>query len=561
MTPKSICKGCLLLLILVFTIIITGKAEADISSAERAALIALYNSTNGDNWIDKSGWKTSPLYLDGFALSGTEKNWYGVTCNPENTTVLEIDLYDNNLAGTIPSALVNLANLQKIYIGSNHLTGTIPAELGNLSNLQWLILECNELTGPIPIELGNLTSLQVMGLVGNYLTGSIPVQLSNLNNLIALSLGSNRLTGTIPVELGNLTNLIGLYLHSNQFTGTIPSELGALDKLQYLYLDDNQLTGTIQEELANLVNMEYLRLQGNQLTGVIPASLANLNLLTYINLGYNALNTENEDLLLFINEKSPGWQNTQTIPPDNVTVKEASTNSIRLGWSSINYIAGSGGYVVSYSPTSGGPYTVSGITDNKTINQMEITGLNPGKSYYFVVQAKTGVHENNKNTVISDYSIEVSALTEPDSDGDMLSDNLESTTCTDENDADTDDDVILDGIEDKNKNGIVDEVETDPCNSDTDKDGILDGVEDANQNGIVDTGETDPTKFDTDNDGIPDGWEVRYGLNPLVNDAEVDADGDGFSNKKEYQRGTDPTDYNSQPSKALPWLLLLLGDD
>ena len=42
---------------------------------------------------------------------------------------------------------------------SNQLTGTIPVELGNLSNLQYLQLYSNQLTGTIPVELGNLSNL------------------------------------------------------------------------------------------------------------------------------------------------------------------------------------------------------------------------------------------------------------------------------------------------------------------------------------------------------------------------------------------------------------------
>ena len=41
-----------------------------ISSLERRALIAFYNSTDGDGWSNKSGWKTAPLYPDGFAMPG-----------------------------------------------------------------------------------------------------------------------------------------------------------------------------------------------------------------------------------------------------------------------------------------------------------------------------------------------------------------------------------------------------------------------------------------------------------------------------------------------------------
>jgi hypothetical protein len=46
--------------------------------------IALYNATVGDNWSDNSGWKTPPLPSDGFAMPGTENNWYGIARTVEN---------------------------------------------------------------------------------------------------------------------------------------------------------------------------------------------------------------------------------------------------------------------------------------------------------------------------------------------------------------------------------------------------------------------------------------------------------------------------------------------
>jgi hypothetical protein len=45
---------------------------------------------------------------------------------------------------------------------------------------------------------------------------------------------------------------------------------------------------------------------------------------------------------------------------------------------------------------------------------------------------------------------------------------------------------------------------------------------------------------DTDKDGMPDAWETTNGLDPLVNDADLDKDSDGSTNINEYVSGTDP---------------------
>lgn len=50
---------------------------------------------------------------------------------------------------------------------------------------------------------------------------------------------------------------------------------------------------------------------------------------------------------------------------------------------------------------------------------------------------------------------------------------------------------------------------------------------------------------DTDADDLPDAWEVRYGLNVGINDADGDPDGDGFSNLNEFRLGTHPGSGNS----------------
>jgi len=56
---------------------------------------------------------------------------------------------------------------------------------------------------------------------------------------------------------------------------------------------------------------------------------------------------------------------------------------------------------------------------------------------------------------------------------------------------------------------------------------------------------------DGDNDGMPSIWEARYGLNPAIDDAAMDSDGDGLSNINEFIKGTDPLVVTDGPGIAV----------
>jgi hypothetical protein len=130
-------------------------------------------------------------------------------------------------------------------------------------------------------------------------------------------------------------------------------------------------------------------------------------------------------------------------------------------------------------------------------------------------------HDDNGNRTTK-------TVTLADNDNDGLVNGLENRSCTNQYDADSDDDGLADGTEDANHNGIREATETDPCNSDTDGDGIQDGTEKGITAGVADPDgagpmsgtdmsvfqpdldpqtQTDALNADTDGDGMDDGEE------------------------------------------------------
>ena len=220
-----------------------------VENPDRAALVALYQTTDGPNWVNSDKWLTgAPL-----------GEWYGVDTD-RSGRVVRLDLRVNQLTGQIPSELGNLAGLESLNLGWNDLRGSIPLEFGNLGNLRFLNAYGNNLTGRIPPELGNLTELTQLNLGQNILSGPIPPELGALAKLTRLYLSLNYLTGPIPPELGKLVNLTDLYLASTNLSGPIPPELGKLVNLKSLELWWTELKGPIPTtflELKRLTSLTY----------------------------------------------------------------------------------------------------------------------------------------------------------------------------------------------------------------------------------------------------------------------------------------------------------------
>jgi len=245
---RYVCKSvtlCMAMIACLIATILSGfsrTANAAIPDLERKTLLALYNSTHGENWTHKDGWNGVP---------GTECSnstpWFGVGCDATSSHVIEIDLHNNNLTGSIPF-FSGLAKLGYFAVNSNQLTGAIPS-LSGLTNLDTFYAYSNQLTGEIP-PLSGLTNLHWFVVSSNQLTGAIP-SLSGLTNLTYFYVNSNQLTGAIP-SLTGLTKLNSFNVYFNQLTGAIPNLTG-LNVLHNFSVAANHLTGVLPVAPSGLV--------------------------------------------------------------------------------------------------------------------------------------------------------------------------------------------------------------------------------------------------------------------------------------------------------------------
>lgn len=128
----------------------------------------------------------------------------------------------------------------------------------------------------------------------------------------------------------------------------------------------------------------------------------------------------------------------------------------------------------------------------------------------------TGLRVTSNDPRRPDFEIPIHGWINPpdndtwrDHDMDGLPDYLEIGLGLDPKRADTDKDGLLDGMEDRNGNGIREPWETDALVADTDGDGLLDGDEDVNGNGGHDGRETSALLADSDGDGLKDAEEAH----------------------------------------------------
>jgi Leucine-rich repeat (LRR) protein/PKD repeat protein len=205
-------------------------------SVERKALLALYNSTDGANWLAANRWTLSRIN----SYPDSSSYLYGVT--------------------------VANGDIESLILFNSKLNGTLPAELSDLTELQNLTIHYNP-----------------------NLTGTIP-NLSTLNKLIALNLSNNRLTGVIPPWIESLTNLKSLTLSVNNLSGPIPTGISALTQLNYVGLDNANLSmvDAVPSSFYDLHNLQGLSLESCGLNpSSVPRGISGFPLLNSLNLSGN----------------------------------------------------------------------------------------------------------------------------------------------------------------------------------------------------------------------------------------------------------------------------------
>lgn len=251
-------------------------SEITVENPDRAALVALYEATDGPNWANNEHWLTdAPL-----------GEWYGV---------------ETDGSGRVTRINFN-GNADQSQIVPHGLAGPIPPELGSLTKLTLLSLRFNALTGPIPSELGNLTHLEDLFLDYNALSGPIPPELGNLTRLVSLYLGKNELSGPIPVEFAELQRLRNVSLPGGV---CVPDEL-----LEWAV--DRSISALPCSSGGRLLPSALMREDGNGLSLALPDDLRQPSELTVSHPGVVAASVA--DGWLELTPRGRGTANVEVVP-------------------------------------------------------------------------------------------------------------------------------------------------------------------------------------------------------------------------------------------------------
>ena len=212
----------------------------NIPDEEFAVLCDLYESAGGEDWNMSRPWDISTSAVDDYG-------WEGLTLDDEGH-VIEIDLSEKGLKGTIPASLFSMPYLQVLDLSQNALTGKMEelvTENASAVNLKKLNLSHNLFSGTITNNFALLTGLEEVFLGYN--------RLEDIDYLfpwdpfyVSLSCQTLHITDE-ALSPGNLDFAIPgicLYDHDNRSLETYPifslENLNGSNAVEYIYNTDEK---------------------------------------------------------------------------------------------------------------------------------------------------------------------------------------------------------------------------------------------------------------------------------------------------------------------------------
>jgi hypothetical protein len=155
-------------------------------------LVDLYNNTNGANWTNNTGWTAGAANTN-----CTPCSWFGITCDNQDN-IIGIDLFNNNLVGTVPPELGDLTKLRILKLMNNDLSGLFPDIWVDLDVLEYVDLSNNNFTGIMPSSLGSLLKLNTLYIENNNMDGELLESIGNLPLLNVYWVKNNNFSGCYP---------------------------------------------------------------------------------------------------------------------------------------------------------------------------------------------------------------------------------------------------------------------------------------------------------------------------------------------------------------------------
>ncbi len=357
-------------------VLFPAGARAQVPPAERAALLDLFQTTQGASWAQSGGWG---------GAAGTECTWQGVGCS--GGRVVDLLLRNNGLQGSLAPSFSDLSGLQRLRFGLNGgLGGPLP-DLSTFGTLRELDLGGTQLSGPIP-DLGAFPRLTRFFFHLTQLAGPFP-DLSGLPDLERFSVPPG-VTGSIPSFANN-------------------------PRLQYVWIAQTpDVVGPIPPSVVQLSQLVLLDVRGNHLAGEIPA-LHTLPALQTLFLGHNMLTASDPALIAFLDANPNEDWSTQTIAPGGLAASNVQATSLQLDWAAIRYTADGGAYEAECIDGAGTSYVAQ--TADKLTTSVQLTGLPDGALLSCRVRTRTDAHALHPRVLTSAYgpalSVQLPALPAP----------------------------------------------------------------------------------------------------------------------------------------------------